>query len=67
MSLCKHFIIDTVGNGFGVGNCQKMVDYKAKGATDKMCEKVRREQLGTKLFSYYLCDEERGCLKYESE
>lgn len=65
MTACKHHLIDQIGNGLGIGDCQKIVDYKASGATKEQIEEVRRKYLGSKLFSAPLCDETRNCLRYE--
>jgi len=65
LTLCKYFIVDPIGFGDGIGKCQLLEDYKAKGATEAMCEKVRREQLRTTLLYRACCHEDRDCFKYE--
>lgn len=65
---CKYFIPDKIGNGHGIGDCQKLVDFKAKGATEAEIQGVKRQYLGTDLFWYGLCNNNaRGCLRYEEK
>lgn len=67
MTQCKHFIVDTIGFGAGIGDCQKLVDYKAKGATEAEIENVKRKYLiGSHCFWYDNCNYNyRNCLRYE--
>jgi hypothetical protein len=65
---CKYFIPDPIGFGNGIGDCQKLVDFKAKGATDEEIEGVKRQYIGTRLLWAAWCeDNARGCLRYEEK
>lgn len=66
MPQCKHFLPDPIGFGQGIGNCQLLIDYRAKGADDQGIEHVRRKYLGTALLWAGSChNNERRCLRYE--
>jgi len=63
---CKHFIVDPIGFENGIGDCQLLVDYQAKGASEHEIENVKRQYLGTRLLWAAWCDDNhRDCLRYE--
>ena len=72
---CKHFKPDHSTELDGWGQCQKIIDFKARGATPAMCEQVIHEKLngGLKsglnnyIFEKACCTKEKGCAKYENE
>lgn len=65
---CKYFIRDPIGFGHGIGDCQKLVDFKAKGATEAEIEGVKRQYIGTRVLWAAWCDDNaRDCLRYEPE
>jgi len=69
---CKNFKPDHSTELDGWGQCQKIIDFKAKGATPAMCISVIHEKLnggqfcaGNYIFERACCDETKGCEKFE--
>ena len=72
---CKHFIRDDLTDKYAFGECQKVIDFQAKGATPAMIERVIHEKLNGGLnsgnnkyfFEVACCNAERGCEKFQSK
>ena len=58
---CKYFIPDNVGDGSGIGQCQKLEDYRKLGVSHQAIEKADK-QLG-KMSKWPKAL--RNCAKYE--
>jgi hypothetical protein len=69
---CKHFIVDKIGFGQGIGDCQLVINYKAKGASKEEVDGAIKQHLGhvkgrPALFFYGNCfDNLRHCSRYEA-
>ena len=70
---CKHFTHDHHTELDGFGQCSKIIEFQAKGASPAMVAKVIRENLNggqiwgenNYIFERACCTIERGCEKFE--
>lgn len=63
---CRHFIIDPVGDGSGVGECRVINHYRDKGMSQRDLDNLFKNELGGRVFwrGTNLDFEDRNCTKF---